>query len=296
MRIAPIQPAVTRVYAVNAARDLEAVRPVREAPRVGGSEARGVTPDEQRPAAVLHWSETATALARAGLTAPSRGGLTTPSRGAVGDEAEGATADEADAATGGEDAAASDDAGTANGADAEATGRARAGGPSEPTPEERQQIDELKQRDREVRTHEQAHKAAGGAHAGSIRLQYTTGPDGKRYASSGEVSIDVAPVKGDPEATLRKMEVVQRAANAPAEPSGADRQVAARAASTAQRARAELAAERYGESQKLGEEAGAGQSGPARAGAEDPSPAAAAPDTSDSMGTRRAPTRIDVRA
>jgi SprA-related family len=116
---------------------------------------------------------------------------------------------------------------------------------SESTPEESQEIQDLRRRDREVQAHEQAHKAAGGAHAGSIHLQYSVGPDGKRYASSGEVSIDVSPVKGDPEATLRKMEAVQRAATAPAEPSGADRQVGAQAASTAQRARADLAAERY---------------------------------------------------
>ena len=124
-------------------------------------------------------------------------------------------------------------------------------GKTEATPEESRELQELKRTDREVRTHEQAHKAAGGAHAGSIHLEYTVGPDGKRYASSGEVSIDVSEVPGDPEATLRKMEVVQRAANAPAEPSGADRQVAAQAASTASRARAELATERYSEAQRF---------------------------------------------
>jgi hypothetical protein len=100
-----------------------------------------------------------------------------------------------------------------------------------------------------VRTHEQAHKSAGGAHAGSIHLGYTVGPDGKRYATSGSVSIDVSAVEGDPEATLRKMQIVQRAATAPADPSGADRQVASQAASTANRARAELAKQRYAEAQ-----------------------------------------------
>jgi hypothetical protein len=108
-----------------------------------------------------------------------------------------------------------------------------------------------------VRTHEQAHKSAGGAHAGSIHLEFTVGPDGKRYASSGSVSIDVSAVKGDPEATIRKMQIVQRAATAPADPSGADRQVAARAASTASQARAELAAKRYADTQKLSPGTGA---------------------------------------
>jgi hypothetical protein len=49
------------------------------------------------------------------------------------------------------------------------------------------------------------------------------------YAVSGEVSIDSSPVKGDPKATVRKMEQVVRAALAPAQPSGQDRAVAAAA-------------------------------------------------------------------
>lgn len=120
--------------------------------------------------------------------------------------------------------------------------------------EERRQLQELRRRDREVRTHEQAHKTAGGQHAGSIHLEYESGPDGKRYAVSGSVPIDASPVAGDPEATLRKMETVRRAATAPANPSGADRQVAAHAAQLAQRARAELAAARYGKAELLGAE------------------------------------------
>ena len=77
------------------------------------------------------------------------------------------------------------------------------------------------------------------------------GPDGKRYAVEGSVPIDVSPVAGDPAATLRKMEVVSRAANAPASPSGADRAVAAQAARMAQQARAQIAAERYARAQEL---------------------------------------------
>jgi hypothetical protein len=121
--------------------------------------------------------------------------------------------------------------------------------------EERAQLSEYSKRDREVRAHEQAHKAAGGQFAGSIHLEYEVGPDGKRYAVSGEVPIDVSPEE-DPEATLRKMAIVGRAANAPADPSGADRQVAAQAAALAQKARAEMAAERYGQARNL---TGAGQ-------------------------------------
>lgn len=104
-------------------------------------------------------------------------------------------------------------------------------------------IRELAQRDNEVRAHEQAHSAVGGQHAGSANYTYQRGPDGVSYAVGGEVPIDVGPVKGDPRATLEKMQTVQRAALAPAEPSSQDRRVAAMAAQQASQARAEIASE-----------------------------------------------------
>ena len=107
------------------------------------------------------------------------------------------------------------------------------------TEEQERVVRELKQRDAEVKTHEQAHKTVGGPYAGAIRYEYTTGPDGRKYAVGGEVPIDVSPEK-DPEATIRKMEVVKRAALAPAEPSPADRQVAAQADAQKAQAQAEL--------------------------------------------------------
>ncbi len=111
--------------------------------------------------------------------------------------------------------------------------------------EERAKVEALERRDREVRAHEAAHVAASAGHAGTPRYEYEVGPDGKRYAVDGQVSVDVAPVRGDPEATVRKMEQIQRAALAAADPSAADRQIVAQAAQVAQRARAELAAEKY---------------------------------------------------
>ncbi len=99
---------------------------------------------------------------------------------------------------------------------------------------------ELRQRDREVRAHEAAHAAAGGPYVrGGPSFQYTRGPDGRLYAVGGEVQIDVSPVSGDPEATIAKMQVVRRAALAPARPSAQDRAVAARAAQAEMRARME---------------------------------------------------------
>ncbi len=120
-------------------------------------------------------------------------------------------------------------------------GRKASSGPAPTlTPDEERQVELLAARDREVRAHEQAHKSAGGQHAGAISLSYTTGPDGKRYASSGEVPVDLSPVSGDPEATIQKLNQIARAALAPADPSSADRRVAARAARLVRKAQRDV--------------------------------------------------------
>lgn len=107
--------------------------------------------------------------------------------------------------------------------------------------QEQQQIKELKARDTEVRTHEQAHAAVGGQYAGSPSYEYQRGPDGTNYAVGGEVPIDVGVINGDPQATIDKMQTVLAAALAPAEPSGADRAIAADATQKMAAAQAELA-------------------------------------------------------
>jgi hypothetical protein len=110
------------------------------------------------------------------------------------------------------------------------------------TPEEQQQIEKLKEIDSKVRAHEAAHQAAaGGLARGGASYGYKTGPDGHRYAVSGEVNIDCSAISGDPQATIMKMQRVQQAALAPADPSGQDRKVAADAAAAASEARQELA-------------------------------------------------------
>jgi hypothetical protein len=94
---------------------------------------------------------------------------------------------------------------------------------------ELRQIQELQSRDIEVRTHEQAHLSAAGQYAaGGPSYSYQTGPDGKQYAIGGSVPIDLGK-ESTPEATIIKMRTVKRAALAPANPSGADRQIAAQA-------------------------------------------------------------------
>lgn len=126
------------------------------------------------------------------------------------------------------------------------------------SPQEQRQLQleiaELVQRDREVRAHEQAHAAVGGQYAGAPTYSFKRGPDGQRYAVSGEVSIDTAPIANDPEATLRKMEIVRRAALAPSEPSAQDLRVAAMAQGQAAQARVELAELRREEAVNAAEE------------------------------------------
>ena len=96
--------------------------------------------------------------------------------------------------------------------------------------DEKKRVQELKKIDREVRTHEQAHlAAAGGLSRGGASFTYTKGPDSKRYATGGEVSIEISPVDGNPKETIRRMQQLRRAALAPADPSGQDRSVAAKA-------------------------------------------------------------------
>ena len=133
---------------------------------------------------------------------------------------------------------------------------------------ERAAVAELAQTDREVRAHEAAHLAAAGGLARGVSFRYVTGPDGRQYAVSGEVSLDTTPVSGDPEAGVRKAQQIRAAANAPANPSSRDRQVAAQASQLEQAARQELE-QRRREQQEQARASSAGQyargeHGPAR--------------------------------
>ena len=114
------------------------------------------------------------------------------------------------------------------------------------TPAEQQLVTELKQRDAEVKRHEQAHAAVGGQYAGAPTYEYQTGPDGRQYAIGGEVQINSAPLN-DPEATIAKLQIVRRAALAPAQPSPQDQRVAAEANQGIAQAKAEIRAEEQAE-------------------------------------------------
>ena len=106
--------------------------------------------------------------------------------------------------------------------------------------QEMAQVAQLQARDAEVRAHEQAHlSAAGGLATSGMSFQYQKGPDGRRYAVGGEVSIDTSQ-GSTPAETISKMARVRAAALAPASPSSQDRKVAAAASRQMSEARQQL--------------------------------------------------------
>jgi hypothetical protein len=122
------------------------------------------------------------------------------------------------------------------------------------SPEALALIAKLKARDTEVRQHEQAHlAAAGGLAVSGASFTYQRGPNGVNYAVGGEVRIDTSP-GSTPEETIARARTIVAAALAPAEPSGADRAVAAQAQQLEQQARAELAVADAAASQAAGAE------------------------------------------
>jgi hypothetical protein len=135
-----------------------------------------------------------------------------------------------------------------NGQDASA-GKENAEDKQQQQQAEQQQLTELKQRDAEVRAHEQAHASLGGQYASSPQYEYARGPDGRRYVVDGKVSIDISEAS-TPEETIRKAQQVKAAALAPAEPSAQDLRVATEATKIALEARNEIASEKAQEAQE----------------------------------------------
>jgi len=122
--------------------------------------------------------------------------------------------------------------------------KALGGKKEELSEEDQRKVEELKKIDKRVHTHEQAHLSAAGGYArGGANYDYVTGPDGNRYANGGHVNIDTSKER-TPEATLRKASIIQKAALAPADPSPADKEIAANASKMATEAQKELAQKR----------------------------------------------------
>ncbi|MEI6557185.1 MAG: putative metalloprotease CJM1_0395 family protein [Rhodospirillaceae bacterium] len=146
-------------------------------------------------------------------------------------------------------------------------------------------LDKLKARDADVKAHEQAHRSAGGQYTGAPTYTYQKGPDGANYAIGGEVSIDTSPVTRDPAATVAKEEQVQRAALAPADPSGQDVKVAAEAAAAIAQAEASKVAAATGQTADQGGDQTGPGSGTGSAGRPDITGAAATTATAAQAGS-----------
>ncbi|WP_279128156.1 putative metalloprotease CJM1_0395 family protein [Helicobacter winghamensis] len=117
-------------------------------------------------------------------------------------------------------------------------------------PEEMQYVRELESIDRNVRAHEAAHIAAGaGVVTGGASFTYTRGPDGKMYATAGEVPIAMKEGR-TPEETIQNARQIVAAAMAPSDPSPQDYKVAASAAQMESKARSEQAQEKTKEAEE----------------------------------------------
>lgn len=97
--------------------------------------------------------------------------------------------------------------------------------------EQRRMLQELRLRDATVRKEEEAHARLLGRHAGAIRYEYQIGPDGRPYVINGSVEVNPKFNSTKPEDIRKVLQTIQRAAVSVSNPSQADLNVAASAAS-----------------------------------------------------------------
>ncbi len=114
--------------------------------------------------------------------------------------------------------------------------------------EEQKEVERIKRIDREVKRREVAHRAVAGNYArGSISFEYVTGPDGKKYAAEGHITIDARPILNNPKASIRKAQAI-RSAKLDSGDAALDRSVSAEVAKMEREARIKLKTERRTES------------------------------------------------
>ena len=97
------------------------------------------------------------------------------------------------------------------------------------SPQDRAAVEQLRQRDAQVRQEETAHAGVAGSLAGPISYVYQRGPDGRQYAVGGSVAISARTVTGDPDEARRLGGRLAAAALAATNPSAADLAAASRA-------------------------------------------------------------------
>lgn len=101
--------------------------------------------------------------------------------------------------------------------------------PDQLAPPDRAVVEQLRQRDAQVRQEENAHAGGAGTLAGPISYIYQRGPDGRQYAVGGSVPITIRSVTGDPNEARRLGGKLAAAALAATNPSAADLAAAASA-------------------------------------------------------------------
>lgn len=84
-------------------------------------------------------------------------------------------------------------------------------------------LSRYKQSDAQIRLHEQTHSAAS-SYASTPDYDYSVGPDGKLYATGGEVRVDTS-IPKDKEAAAHKLSEIDNISSAPNDLSAADAQI-----------------------------------------------------------------------
>jgi hypothetical protein len=111
--------------------------------------------------------------------------------------------------------------------------------------EELRLLNELKLRDSAVRDEEEAHARMLGRHAGITRYEYQIGPDGRVYVVNGSVEVDPKFNSKNPEEIRKVLQTIQRAAVSVSNPSQADLNIAASAATKASNVSRQAAMTKY---------------------------------------------------
>jgi hypothetical protein len=135
---------------------------------------------------------------------------------------------------------------------AQPTGQLRA--ETELSHEELQKLRELERKDQQVRTRDMAFLAAAGGAAGSVSLEYETGPDGRRYAVGADIKLDTS-AGATPEQTMAKARALRAATMSARSDSSTDASAAAKAVRMEAEARAEIERERAAERERAVDQA-----------------------------------------
>ncbi len=134
--------------------------------------------------------------------------------------------------------------------------------PNEKSEEENRTLQKLKNRDQEVRLHEAQHnRNPGTVSIGGPQYTYTIGPDGKVYATGGQVMVTTG-ASGDPKTALRKARALKSAALSTGEPSSMDMAAAVSAREMEMEAIIKLAREEKEKQEGLSIHVGNNKTGP----------------------------------